>query len=55
MNSMGIGFYAARSGHPGGVNVTLGDGSVRFVSDTIKLETWRALGSCSGGEVSSEF
>lgn len=55
MASMGIGFYAARSSHPGGVNVTLGDGSVRFVSDTMKLETWQALGTCSGGEVSGEF
>lgn len=55
MNSMGIGFYAARSDHPGGVNVTLGDGSVRFVSDTVKLEIWRALGSSSGGEVCGEF
>ncbi len=41
---------AARSSHPGGVNVALCDGSVRFVSQTIPLATWRALGSATGGE-----
>ncbi len=46
-----IGFYAARSNHPGGVNALLGDGSVRFISETISLDTWHALGSVSGGEV----
>jgi prepilin-type N-terminal cleavage/methylation domain-containing protein/prepilin-type processing-associated H-X9-DG protein len=51
MNSMGIGFYAARSLHPGGVNVGMGDGSVRFVAETVELETWRGLGTRAGGEV----
>lgn len=55
MYAHGIGFYAARSNHPGGVNVAMGDGSVRFVSDQIKLETWRALGTCSGNEIPGEF
>jgi len=44
---------SARSWHPGGVNVLLGDGSVRFVKDTIDLGTWRALGTRRGGEVVS--
>jgi prepilin-type N-terminal cleavage/methylation domain-containing protein/prepilin-type processing-associated H-X9-DG protein len=43
----------ARSYHPGGVNVLLGDGSVRFVKDTVDGSTWRALGTASGGEVIS--
>src|SRR5262249_31761619 len=42
---------AARSNHSGGVNVCLGDGSVRFVSNGIALDTWRALGTRAGGEV----
>jgi prepilin-type processing-associated H-X9-DG protein len=42
---------AARSYHTGGVNVALGDGSVRFVRDSIPLATWRALGTIAGGEV----
>jgi prepilin-type N-terminal cleavage/methylation domain-containing protein/prepilin-type processing-associated H-X9-DG protein len=43
----------SRSYHPGGVNTLFGDGSVRFLKDTIDGMTWRALGSVSGGEVLS--
>ena len=43
----------ARSYHPGGVNVLLGDGSVRFIKNTIDGPTWRALGTVNGGEVIS--
>jgi prepilin-type N-terminal cleavage/methylation domain-containing protein/prepilin-type processing-associated H-X9-DG protein len=39
--------------HPGGVNVLFGDGSVRFVKDSISLGTLRALVTLSGGEVVS--
>jgi prepilin-type N-terminal cleavage/methylation domain-containing protein/prepilin-type processing-associated H-X9-DG protein len=41
------------SRHPGGVNVLMGDGSVRFIKNSINLETWRALGTRNGGEVIS--
>lgn len=40
----------ARSYHVGGVQVTYGDCSTRFISDGIDLETWRAIGSRNGGE-----
>lgn len=43
----------ASSLHPGGVNVTMTDGSVRFIKDTINQSTWWALGSRNGGEVLS--
>jgi len=43
----------ARSYHPGGVNALLGDGSVRFVKDTLDGRIWRALGTVGGGEVLS--
>jgi prepilin-type N-terminal cleavage/methylation domain-containing protein/prepilin-type processing-associated H-X9-DG protein len=48
--------YAAvisRSYHPDGVNVLLGDGSVRFVRQTLDGNVWRALGSVQGGEIVS--
>lgn len=38
------------SWHANGVNLLLGDGSVRFVSENINRETWRALGTISGSE-----
>jgi len=46
---------AARSRHAGGVNVLLGDGSVRFVRNSLTLATWRAPGTMNGGEVISDF
>jgi len=46
-------FRAARSRHTGGVNILLGDGSVRFVNQGIDLATWRALATRNGGEVVS--
>ncbi len=39
------------SQHPGGVNLLLGDGSVRFIKSTIALSVWRALGTRNGGEI----
>jgi prepilin-type N-terminal cleavage/methylation domain-containing protein len=45
----------ARSMHPSGVNLTLADGSVRFVSQAINLITWQAISSPGAGETVSEF
>lgn len=39
--------------HPGGANVLMGDGSVRFVKQSINLLAWQALSSRSVGEVIS--
>ncbi len=49
----GLGFIAARSNHPGGVNVAMGDGSVRFIAETVTLSAWRALATRNGGELVS--
>lgn len=51
----GMGWFAARSKHPGGVNVGRGDGSGAFLNDEIDMVTWRALGTKSGGEVVNAF
>jgi prepilin-type N-terminal cleavage/methylation domain-containing protein/prepilin-type processing-associated H-X9-DG protein len=45
--------FFARSRHPGGVNVTMCDGSSRFVADAINITTWRNLSTIRGGEVIS--
>lgn len=45
----------ARSRHPGGVNMALCDGSVRFASETVDVRVWRTLGSRDGGEVVEPF
>ncbi len=46
----GTGMATARSHHPGGVNVLMGDNSARFVIETIDPAVWRGLGSRNGGE-----
>jgi prepilin-type processing-associated H-X9-DG protein len=39
--------------HPGGANVLMGDGSVRFIKQSVNLLTWQALSSRGVGEVIS--
>jgi len=55
MTYISVGYRAARSRHTGGVNVLLADGSVRFIQDSISLQTWRALGTRAGGEVVGDY
>jgi len=43
----------AGSNHSGGVNACMADGSVRFIKDSIAVQTWWALGTRAGGEVIS--
>jgi prepilin-type N-terminal cleavage/methylation domain-containing protein/prepilin-type processing-associated H-X9-DG protein len=45
--------YAARSRHPGGVNVIMADGSARFVKNSLNIRTWRALSTTQGAEIVS--
>jgi len=45
-----VGFKAARSNHPGGVNLLLADGAVRFIADGIQPDIWTALSTRAGGE-----
>jgi len=44
-----------RSYHTGGVQVALCDGSVRFASNNISLQTWRKIGTAADGQVVGEF
>ncbi|WP_442481807.1 DUF1559 family PulG-like putative transporter [Aeoliella sp. SH292] len=42
---------AARSHHPGGVNVAMSDGSVDFKTDGVDVAYWRSLGTRGNGDV----
>lgn len=48
------GIYTPGSKHPGIVNALMADGSVRAVQENIDLNTWRAMGTRSGGEAVSD-
>jgi prepilin-type N-terminal cleavage/methylation domain-containing protein/prepilin-type processing-associated H-X9-DG protein len=52
-SSISLMWSAARSRHPGGVNVGMADGSVKFIKNSISLNTWRAISTSRGGEVVS--
>ena len=41
------------SNHLGGVNTLMGDGSVKFVKDSVSPIVWWALGTRDNGEVLS--
>jgi prepilin-type N-terminal cleavage/methylation domain-containing protein/prepilin-type processing-associated H-X9-DG protein len=45
--------FGSRSRHPGGVNSVFGDGSVKFIKNSINIATWRALSTTKGGEIVS--
>lgn len=46
----GYGWRAARSRHPGGVNVATADGATHFVKDSVDSTVWKAFATRAGGE-----
>ncbi len=46
---------AARSYHPGGVNVCMSDGSVHFINNNINFAVWQALGTRMAGDTPGDF
>jgi len=52
MNRTGYAWVMS-SNHPGGVNLLMGDGSVRFIKNTVNPYTWYALQTIAGGEILS--
>jgi prepilin-type N-terminal cleavage/methylation domain-containing protein len=46
-----MGMSTSRSGHPGGVDALMGDGSVRFIAESIANSVWRAMGTRNGREL----
>ncbi len=49
------GAFPPSSQHSGGAHVLLADGSVRFVSNSIDLQVWWAIGSRNGNDRVGEF
>ena len=47
------GYFAPRSYHNGGSHVGMGDGAVRFLTNSIDTDLHRSLHSCNGGETIS--
>jgi prepilin-type N-terminal cleavage/methylation domain-containing protein len=46
-------YAGARSRHPGGINILNGDGSVRFLKNTVNMGVWLAMNTIANGEVIS--
>lgn len=51
----GRGVINARSRHVGGVHCLMADGSVRFLSNNIDINTWQRLGAIADGNPVGEF
>jgi prepilin-type N-terminal cleavage/methylation domain-containing protein len=49
------GVWTARSRHPGGVHILLGDGAARFVSENINNDVWQQLGAIADGNAISDY
>ncbi|WP_406694228.1 DUF1559 domain-containing protein [Singulisphaera sp. Ch08] len=45
--------WVLSSQHSGGLNMQMGDGSVRFIKNTVSLTTWGAISTIKGGEIIS--
>ena len=57
VRSVGLdrGHLAARSYHPAGINLVLGDGSVRMAANSVNEQVWRAVGSKGAGDPNGDF
>ena len=51
----GFGWRAARSAHPGGVDVVMFDGTANFISDSVDLAIWQAIATRAGNEINHNF
>jgi prepilin-type N-terminal cleavage/methylation domain-containing protein/prepilin-type processing-associated H-X9-DG protein len=49
----GQGVIPPTSNHPGGVNMCFADGSIKFIKNSISVQTFWAIGTRAGGEVIS--
>lgn len=54
-NIPAFGLLSSSGLHEGGVNMLLGDGSARFVSNGVDMKVWMAIGTINGNETLTEF
>jgi prepilin-type processing-associated H-X9-DG protein len=54
-NSNSDGATSASSYHPGGVNLAMCDGSVRFVRETVSSPIWHLVGGRRDGQSPGDF
>jgi prepilin-type processing-associated H-X9-DG protein len=54
-NGINASWEGSHSFHTGGVQVTMADGSVRFVSQNVDWLLWNSLNSRNNGEIVGEF
>jgi prepilin-type processing-associated H-X9-DG protein len=47
------GWRTARSNHPGGVNLSMADGSLHFIDDSIDPQIWKAMATIAGEDTPS--
>ena len=52
---LGDSLMSSSSQHTGGVQVLMGDGAVRFISNNVNYNTWLAIGSRNGNETVGAF
>jgi prepilin-type N-terminal cleavage/methylation domain-containing protein/prepilin-type processing-associated H-X9-DG protein len=50
-----FGWRGARSNHTGGVNLLMGDGSVRFAPNTVSPSIWTAIATRAAGDFFGDF
>jgi len=55
LTNLGYGLHPPRSYHPGVVNVLMGDGHAKPITNSIDFHVWTALGTYNAGDIAGDF